>query len=208
MNKKEAGQVIFQAIKDYLRTQGASMDVDKFPKDFPVSYRTVYHIAKGQWTDKLLTKLPFDIRVKYTVVIGKGKPRNPERNRKIIEQYHTGKSVKEIAELFNVTIPSAWHVIQRYAKKRDKHLAKIGQNSNRSKLTDNQILKILIDYNENYLSVKELSGKYNIHETHVRGLIKGLSRTDNAEIEAYRKEKLIIRDERKSFVRPVATKKK
>lgn len=61
------GREIFAQIKEYLANQGASMSVDKFPSDFPISRRTCYNIARGGWTPEILAKLPFPIRIRYIV---------------------------------------------------------------------------------------------------------------------------------------------
>ena len=67
MTKKEIGQAVFKEAKKWLLENGASMDTKRFPSDFPVSRRTLYAIAKGNWTEATLAKLPFRVTVKYFV---------------------------------------------------------------------------------------------------------------------------------------------
>lgn len=66
-NKTAVGREIFRQIKIHLSKSGASMTAEKFPPDFPISRRTCYNIANGMWTPEILSKLPFPIRVGYTV---------------------------------------------------------------------------------------------------------------------------------------------
>lgn len=66
-NKVAIGREIFKQIKYHLETNGQSMAVDKFPQDFPISRRSCYHIARGGWTPEILAKLPFQIKIGYTV---------------------------------------------------------------------------------------------------------------------------------------------
>lgn len=64
---KAVGREVLRQIKIHLAQSGASMDTKKFPFDFPISRRTCYNIARGMWTPEILSKLPFPIRVGYTV---------------------------------------------------------------------------------------------------------------------------------------------
>lgn len=66
-NKAAIGREIFGQIKRHLELNGQSMAVDKFPPDFPISRRSCYHIARGGWTPEILAKLPFSIKIGYTV---------------------------------------------------------------------------------------------------------------------------------------------
>ena len=67
MTKKEVGVAVFTQAKKHLRENGASMDIKRFPPDFPVSRRTLYNIGRGIWTEEILLKLPFSVDVTYSV---------------------------------------------------------------------------------------------------------------------------------------------
>jgi len=67
MTKKEVGIAVFNEAKKWLLENGASMDAKRFPADFPVSRRTLYAIAKGQWTEAILKKLPFRVTIIYSI---------------------------------------------------------------------------------------------------------------------------------------------
>ncbi len=67
MNKIQIGRAVFEQIKAHLAQSGHSMAIENFPPDFPVSRRTCYNIGRGQWTPEILAKLPFPVRVGYTV---------------------------------------------------------------------------------------------------------------------------------------------
>lgn len=68
MNKVEAGQKIYTAIKKHIEAQGGALWVEKFPKNFPISLRTINAIKEGKFTINTVQKIPFlSIRVHYTV---------------------------------------------------------------------------------------------------------------------------------------------
>lgn len=70
MNKQQAGAAIFAAIKADLKTKGQSMDVKKFPADYPISKRQCYMIGRGEFDPKILERLPFLVRIEYDVIFG------------------------------------------------------------------------------------------------------------------------------------------
>lgn len=69
LNKREVGAVLFSRIKEYIEEIGGSMHTSRFPSDFPISRRTVYYIGKGVWTESDLEKLPFRVKVEYTILL-------------------------------------------------------------------------------------------------------------------------------------------
>jgi len=70
MTKVEVGQAIFNEIKEHVTRNGGSMAEDCFPSDFPISRRSVYNIRNGEWTEKLIEKLPFRVVVSYRLYCG------------------------------------------------------------------------------------------------------------------------------------------
>jgi hypothetical protein len=70
MDKIQVGEAVFSQAKLWLRQNGYSLDKNSFPADFPVSRRTLYAIAKGQWTESILAKMPFRVTIIYSVSFG------------------------------------------------------------------------------------------------------------------------------------------
>lgn len=68
MNKKEAGHEIYMAIKKHIEAQGGALWVEKFPKNFPISLRTINAMKEGKFTLTTVQKIPFlRVHVQYTV---------------------------------------------------------------------------------------------------------------------------------------------
>lgn len=80
-----------------------------------------------------------------------------------------------------------------------------GETHGKARLSDGQVMKLLVDYAQNFLSTAEIAIKYGIDPDYARRLILGKKRRDNPEINAYRAT-IEIRDERKTFVAPTAKK--
>lgn len=70
MTKQQAGAAIFAAIKQDLKSKGASMTTGRFPKDYPISQRHCYMIGRGQFNEAILERLPFKCRLEYSVKFG------------------------------------------------------------------------------------------------------------------------------------------
>lgn len=131
--------------------------------------------------------------------------------KKCILLYLQGKSYREIGTDLNIRDTQAVGILrQQYfnkgGKRRGTHPKKQGQRHNRAKLSDAQVLEMLHAYNEQLCSYGELAEKYGLHYATVRDIIKGRSRTDNPEINAYRNA-MQIRDGRGRRKVAPATKK-
>gem|GEM_PF-6725930 len=124
----------------------------------------------------------------------------------MIELYQKGYSYDEISKMTGLSEMQITYAINKLVEeKRKKSLAKIGQRSNKSKLSDEQVFQLLVDYNEHMLTTRQLEAKYNISKGYPHELIRGKSRTDNDEINEYRK-KIVVRNERTKRKAPIAVK--
>ena len=118
-----------------------------------------------------------------------------EEENKIIDLYLSGIPRVEISLQTGTKISRIDYVTAKYCVRRPVHLKKQGQMHNRAKLTDEKVCDLLVDYDKNLLSVKDLSEKYGISQVHVRDILNGVLRNSPA-VQAVR-SKIKIRDERK-----------
>lgn len=89
--------------------------------------------------------------------------------------YKSGASHREIAQMLGMTANQVLH----YARgiERDKALAKMGERSNRAKVSDVQIVEILLAH-EAGLALVDIAPKYALSESHVREILQGKVRCD------------------------------
>lgn len=117
-----------------------------------------------------------------------------------IALYYKGSAHKAIAQKLGINYTQAASIIQRHVfykglPHRKTHPQKIGERHNLAKLSDAQVLTILREYNEDLASRSELAEKYGVGFFTISDILRGKSRTDNPEINAYRST-IILRDER------------
>jgi uncharacterized protein YjcR len=134
-----------------------------------------------------------------------------ETIQKCIRLYLEGESYKHIAELAGVSENQARKIVQTHyilkgGHRRARHAQMQGERHNRAKIDNDEVLALLKDYNERLMDRAELAEKYGIHVTQVSGIIRGRTRTDCPEINAYRRE-MEVRDGRQRRRRTPAAKK-
>lgn len=119
-----------------------------------------------------------------------------EKKSIVISLYNDGASYSDIVTETGLSRNQVLYILHHYgSERRGVSSAQQGEKHNRAKLSDQDVMDILSRYEKDQMTAAQLAQEYGLHCTTVRDILRGKSRVNNPEINAFR-QTITLRNER------------